>query len=107
MRPFGGQKINFDQLRKANVARYKDYPCDDWTLTDWGCCLAGEVGELCNLLKKLKLGKPIDRAEIAKEIADAIIYADILAEKLGFDLGQIVRDKFNEVSTRVGSKVEL
>lgn len=97
----------FDQLRQANVARYKDYTCDDWTPTDWGCCLAGEVGELCNLLKKLKLGKPIDRTEIAKEIADAVIYADILAEKLGFDLGQVVRDKFNEVSTRVGSDVFL
>jgi NTP pyrophosphatase (non-canonical NTP hydrolase) len=104
---FGGQRINFNQLRKANVARYKDYPCDNWSLTDWGCCLAGEVGELCNLLKKLKLGKAVDRSEIGKEIADVIIYADILSEKLGFDLGQLVRDKFNEVSKRVGSQVEL
>jgi NTP pyrophosphatase (non-canonical NTP hydrolase) len=72
---YGGQKINFDQLRRANVARYKDYPCDNWTLTDWGCCLAGEVGEMCNLLKKRKLGKDVDPAEIAKEIADVIIYA--------------------------------
>jgi NTP pyrophosphatase (non-canonical NTP hydrolase) len=107
MPSFGGQKISFDQLCRANVARYKDYPCDDWTPTDWGCCLAGEVGETCNLLKKLKLGKDVEVSEIGKEIADVIIYADILAEKLGFDLGQLVREKFNEVSKRVGSKVEL
>ena len=104
---YDGQKINFDQLRKANVARYKDYSCDDWTPSDWACALAGETGETCNLIKKLRRGEPISRDEIGREIADIIIYADILAERLGLDLGRIVRDKFNEVSKRVGSKVEL
>lgn len=109
MRPIGGQKINFDQLRKANIARQKQayQKCAGWSIAEWGCALAGEVGEACNLIKKLRLGRDIKVEEIGKELADVVIYVDLLAEELDIDLAQAVRDKFNEVSERVGSKVAL
>lgn len=109
MSAFGGQKINFNQLRAANRARQRTAfrKCIEWKPSGWSNALAGEVGETCNLIKKLERGEVIDKDDIAKEIADVIIYADILAAQFGIDLGQAVRDKFNEVSRRVESSVEL
>lgn len=70
-----------------------------------------------NLVKKIQRGDkttfdkgeevPLDCNAVAEEIADVVIYADVLAQKLGIDLGEAVREKFNKVSARIGSKVEL
>jgi NTP pyrophosphatase (non-canonical NTP hydrolase) len=106
---FGGQKINFNQLRDANRARQRTSfrSCLAWLPSDWSNALAGEVGEACNLIKKLRRGEVVNKDDIAKELADVVIYSDLLAVQFGIDLGQAVRDKFNEVSARVGSKIEL
>jgi len=81
--------------------------------------MAGELGEACNQIKKLRRltdGKQLANIptsakaivnKIAKELADTVIYADLLAARLGIDLGISVRDKFNEVSDRVGSDIKL
>lgn len=117
-KPIGGQKINFGHLRRANVARYADYPqCEEKTIEHWAMCVGGEAGELLNTLKKWCEGDtkiyvrgekvPLNLKVIGDEIADIVIYADILAEKLGLNLGECVRSKFNEVSERVGSAVRL
>lgn len=97
------------ELRKANVARCVTafHPLDEWSETDWGCALAGEVGELCNLLKKRKRGQDVPLKAVMDEIADVVIYADLLAARLGVHLSGPIRDKFNEVSERVGSDVRL
>ena len=44
---------------------------------------------------------------LAKELADVIIYADLLAHAANIDLGQAVVDKFNEVSVRRGALTKL
>ena len=105
---------------------------DDWSLQDWMCALAGEVGEAANLVKKMRRGdfgvvdlysdgsfehsdgsEPAEedgtalRAELAKELADCMCYLDLVAARAGIDLEEAVREKFNEVSERVGSKVKL
>lgn len=70
----------------------------------------GELGEAANELKKFNRGD-YTRAEFArrfkKEIADAQIYLDLLAFNAGIDLAEVTRDKFNEVSRRIKSKVRL
>lgn len=103
--------LTFDQLRAANSARQATCPkfqqCVDWTPADWAMAITGEIGEACNLMKKRRIGEDIDTADIGKEIADVVIYVDILSALFGLDLGEIVRAKFNEVSARVGSEVEL
>lgn len=84
------------------------------------CALAGEVGEACNLIKKLRRldGKkkvantPEDPgeiiADIGKELANAVAYLDLLAARLGLDdLGELYRDKFNEVSERNNCDIRL
>lgn len=113
--------LDFATLRKANVERCEapdgfNSPVNSWSPTDWGCSLAGEVGEACNEVKKLKretdgglqLGDCENRiVAIARELADVVCYADLLAARLGIDLGEAVRFKFNEVSARVNSPVRL
>ena len=101
--------LSFDNLRKANVKRCKKsfHKVDEWTPSDWACALAGEVGEACNLIKKLRRGEDIPLEDIAKELADVVCYADLLAARLKINLGKSVVNKFNEVSGRVKSKVRL
>lgn len=102
--------LNFSELSHANVARLKEFPGhhDDWNLAEWGNAIAGETGELCNVLKKIARRAPNDpptedlRRMAGKELGDVITYADLIAHKLGLDLGEEVRAKFNEVSSRHG-----
>src|SRR5208283_4897038 len=92
-------------LRKANVKRCTTsfkHSLDDWSEMEWGCAAAGEMGELCNLLKKRARGEDIPLKDVMDEIADVIIYLDLLSAKLGIQLSGPIRDKFNEVSRRKG-----
>ena len=44
---------------------------------------------------------------IADELADTVIYADLLCHRLGLSLGKAVQRKFNATSAKVGSEVTL
>jgi len=105
--------LTFAELRKADVLRTESEVFGpgtklmDWSPTDWGCALAGEVGEACNLVKKRRRCEDIATQEIAAELADVVIYADLMAARLGIDLGAAVREKFNYVSRKRGSDVML
>jgi NTP pyrophosphatase (non-canonical NTP hydrolase) len=94
--------LTFEQLRRANLQRLPSFPPaghgEEWTPNDWAVALAGEVGEACNLLKKVRRGESIPITDIARELADAQIYLDLLAWRLGLDLGYWTATKFNEVS---------
>lgn len=99
----------FGQFRFANVKRCQDafHPVDSWTPSDWMTAVAGEIGEAANLIKKLRLGEDVSKTALAHELADAVTYIDLLADRLGIDLGAALVDKFNIVSERVGSTVRF
>lgn len=113
--------LDFADLRDANVRRCKEvfHPLNDWSPTDWATAMAGECGEACNEVKKLRRLDGADheqdteakraelREKIGTELADVVIYADLLAARLGINLGQFVIGKFNEVSERRESTVRL
>lgn len=116
------EPLTFKAFAAANATRCETafHPVDAWTPTDWATAMAGECGEACNLIKKLRRlddgpDKPynagVDRTAlvqaIGKELADLVTYADLTAQRLGLTLGKEVRDKFNEVSARVGSTVTI
>ena len=108
-------------LRLANVERCEEvfHPLHDWSPTDWACAMAGEAGEACNAVKKLRRiadgtntakdpQNEIDAIKaIGAELADTIIYCDLLAARLGLDLSVEIQSKFNEVSRRMKSRVRL
>lgn len=72
---------------------------EDWNLTDWACALAGEVGELCNFVKKQHLDGKDRTEEIAREAADIVVYLDLLCKRAGIDLQKAIIEKFNHVSS--------
>lgn len=93
------------ELRAANQARQRQW--DPEELLDklyFSNALAGEAGEVCNVVKKMireehKLtGSRAVVSDLAFELADVIIYADLLAAKCGIDLEEAVASKFNRVS---------
>lgn len=83
---------------------------EPWSGADWGNALAGEVGELCNVIKKVRRWETgASRAYntpnmltlnqmLAEEIADVFLYLDLVAYHFGLDLYPVIRRKFNDVS---------
>jgi len=88
--------------------------------------MAGECGEACNFIKKLRrLDLSTDQSgkrrvsphkskkarklirNISHELADMVIYADLLAARLGIDLEDAIVEKFNIVSEERGCKIKL
>jgi len=102
-------ELKFSVLRRANMERQETafHPLGAWSPTDWAAAMAGECGEVCNLIKKSRRGEQVAAQAIGEELADLVIYTDLLAARLGIDLGSAVRRKFNVVSERRGSCIKL
>lgn len=83
----------YHTLRDANAARQDEWdPKGDAKNLDWRMNeLAGEVGEVCNILKKLRrerCGIPGSRAtrdDLADELADVLICLDLTLMSGGYD----------------------
>jgi NTP pyrophosphatase (non-canonical NTP hydrolase) len=83
-----------------------------WSASDWMVAVTGEVGEAANVIKKLNRvrdGIPGNketeselRAMLADEIADSVIYLDLLAQSVGLDLETIRDAKFAKTSEKIG-----
>jgi len=114
--------LTFDQLRQANIRRipqfknkhgelaHSESDGSDWTPAQWLQAIVGELGEYANIRKKYERGDLNDLEfynKAADELADVLIYMDILAFQLDIDLGAAVVAKFNRVSKRVDSDVFL
>ncbi len=104
--------LTFQKLREINIARSDEsFPiAKDWTPDQWFVALMGEVGEAANDRKKFNRGDynfPTAKKKIAAELADIQMYLDLVAHSLGIDLEQAIIDKFDEVSTKVGSTKTL
>jgi NTP pyrophosphatase (non-canonical NTP hydrolase) len=88
-----------------------------WSLSDWAVAVSGEVGELCNVVKKLNRerdglkGNKESMSELQtalwKEVADVYLYLDLFAQAAGMDLQTAIVQKFNEVSERNGFSERL
>lgn len=101
--------LSFDLLRNANETRQREWdPTDAITLAYRGNELAGEVGEACNVIKKLEReriglrGSRVTKEQLAEELADAIICIDLIAMQAGISLNKAVVDKFNATSDKYG-----
>lgn len=114
--------FSFGDLRKANLQRvglfknakgelcHSEPDGSDWSLNDWATAAGGEMGEAAGICKKIRRGDySLDevRGDLADEIADTVIYLDMLAYRAGIDLGQAVIQKWNATSERVGIDLRL
>lgn len=109
--------MNFKDVSEVNKDRALEWHkggLEEWGVADWSNAMAGEAGEVCNAVKKLRrietgtqqANGPRTReeavAEIAKEIGDTYLYLDLLAQRLGINIEDAIRDTFNRVSEREG-----
>jgi NTP pyrophosphatase (non-canonical NTP hydrolase) len=105
-----------EQLKEANKRRSILFgnSVEDWSLPQWGNALAGETGELCNIIKKIDRGDIYDRDRktrlidaLAKEAGDILTYLDLLCQRAGVDLKTALIEKFNEKSDDIGTDIKL
>lgn len=76
---------NHANLRDANVARQAEWDTGNQVDLSWRCNeLAGEAGEVCNVLKKLHrerlgiVGSRATKDDLADELADVMICVDLV-----------------------------
>lgn len=114
--------MQFKLFSDANRARCEspegfNHALSSWSPSDWMVALTGEVGEAANLVKKLNRvrdGIPgntdtpeVLREKLAKELADTFIYLDLFCQSLGLSLEDVVVQKFQETSDKIGYPVRL
>lgn len=108
--------LSFEVLRAINVSRCTRWHSDGeaWNVADWTNALCGEAGEAANFAKKIRRidtnahGRPTEQNrdelvdKLGMELADTVIYADLVADFLGLDLAEMIRVKFNRTSVEYG-----
>lgn len=107
--------MNLELLRNANIDRNVEWNTgsESVSITFRATEMAGEVGEACNLIKKIErerigiVGSRSNLNELAEELADIIICVDLIAMDLGIDLSRAVKDKFNKTSEKYGLKTKI
>jgi NTP pyrophosphatase (non-canonical NTP hydrolase) len=114
--------LTFDELSRINRERCLRWHEDSgaWTGADWATALGGECGEALNVVKKLRRLETGIRggpgmadvppehdhddlmAALADELADTMLYLDLLAWHYGIDLPFAIQEKFNRKSIEQG-----
>lgn len=108
------EDLTFRKLQHANDQRNMFWdPQKVLNGAFFGLELAGEVGEACNIIKKLeraRLGVAGSRAPanaLAEELADVAICLCLVANYYYIDLDQHIVEKFNASSTKLDFPVTL
>lgn len=103
-----------DQLLRVNRERQAEWdPENKITLTYRGNELAGEIGELCNMLKKIERkalglrGSVPTKDEVIKEIGDGAICLSLICMDLDVDFWEAIRYAFNTTSEKYDLKTRL
>jgi NTP pyrophosphatase (non-canonical NTP hydrolase) len=87
-------------IHELVVKRWPPYSDEDQRFL--ALALAGEVGEFCNVVKKLWRGDnlPTAQAMLEEELADIRIYLELCALSFGIDLDQACEGKMPELERR-------
>lgn len=122
MSAFHSNGLQLGALRDANLKRLPRFKSNagtpahsqsdgsDWSLGDWVCAVTGELGEAANIVKKITRGDftlEQGRKDLGDELADVLIYLDILAYRAGIDLSAATINKWNRTSVKVGANLVL
>lgn len=106
---FGNKGLTLGALQRAHIARQEEW-CPDQKpdLSFRGNEMAGEVGEACNVIKKLERerhgwrGSRATKEQLAEELADVIYTAVLVAITAGIDIEPAVIAKFDSTSEKNG-----
>lgn len=89
-----------DEYQRLALRTAGAHPTTEDALKCWALGIAGEAGEVADLVKKaLYHGHGVDRAKIGRELGDELWYVAVAANALGFTLAEIAQmnvDKLRE-----------
>ena len=91
--------MTLDEYQKETerTARRADYGPEQ-RLNNFGLGLAGEAGEVADLLKEhLHRGQPLDRDKLCRELGDVIWYLAATASTAGFTLSEVAVEAEHDV----------
>lgn len=115
-------QLTFAKFSEVNRKRCESpdgfgHALDSWSTSDWMTATCGELGEAANVVKKLnryrdgvkgnKQSESELRKQLGSELADTFIYLDLLAQREGMKIGQLVADTFNAKSKEIGSSITV
>ena len=110
-------RFDLDAFSRRNRARCEaptgfNHQLTDWSLSDWMTAVVGEVGEAANVVKKLNRVRDGIRGnqetedelkdKLLRELADTFIYLNLMFQRLGANMGQVVTEVFNDKSAQIG-----
>jgi len=110
-------EMTFRQFSEANRKRCESpqgfgHLLSSWSTSDWFTATVGELGEAANVAKKLnrvrdgivgnKETEQELRDKLRRELGDAFVYLDLMAQSLGFNIGDAAAEVFNAKSIQIG-----
>ena len=119
---YGTNGLTFRTLRGGNLKRlplfkradgkpaHMKVDGSDWSPAQWIQAIVGELGEYANLRKKVERGDfslAKVKKKLASELADVVIYLDLLAAQLDIDLGDAVMETWNAKAEQLGIPMYL
>ncbi len=86
-----------------------DRRLDTTTVTHWALGVCEEAGEVAGVVYAMdhRPQKGKTTQDLADEIADVVSYCDLLAQRIGRSLEDVLRNKWNRVSERIGSPLRI
>lgn len=100
-----GTMREYQEMVGGKMKVHKPLTAEQARLLDWTVGLAGEAGEVSELIKHAVFhGEEIDKMEAAKEIGDVIWYCTALCETLGFTLEDALLLNYAKLTHRHNGK---
>jgi NTP pyrophosphatase (non-canonical NTP hydrolase) len=93
--------MDFNEYQYLATLTWNKEPNDEMRLANAALGLAGESGEVLEPIKKhLFHNKPLDNANLSKELGDVLYYVAILAAERGLDLNTVARNNYLKLKAR-------
>ena len=98
----GGDYMGFNfSSYQANAERTAKGFNNPYMIANWGLGLAGETGEVIELIKKSQFhGKGLDIDELAKELGDVLWYVSAICTQVGLSLEDVAERNIDKLMNR-------
>lgn len=116
------RELTFAEFARINRQRCEavngfNHQLSSWSTSDWFLAILGELGEAANIAKKLnrvrdgipgnKVSTEELQAKLQQELGDVFVYLDLIAQSLGFLIGDAAVEVFNAKSQELGCPIQM
>lgn len=97
--------MKFNEYQEKALAVMAEYPTEKDKIINGLLGLAGESGEVCDLMKKhLLLNNVLDKEMLVKELGDVMWYIAELCDAFGVTMQDVAEKNLAKLAARHGSK---